>query len=215
MPAVKIFDELRKRVQEQGGVPPAERRAMFWFKNYATELTRWQKAHRGTDYDDLTDSDTVFTKQVVGSRHALPGFLYFYLYDPKHKQTLPYYDQFPFTLVIDRYEDGFLGLNFHYLDYYWRAHLFDALYTLREGRAARPHVRDIRMRIQAEYQLLKSTPKYKAFKPCVKRYLFNHIQTPLLKVGAKEWDIALFLPVEMFVKRSKTYVWRESEKKIK
>jgi hypothetical protein len=212
MPAVKVFQVLRDKVQKSKGLLPAEKRAMFWFTNYQTELSRWQKRFDEQSYKKLEGQE--FTKQLVGANRAQPGFFYFYLYDPKWKRELPYYDKFPFTLVLDVREDRFLGLNFHYLDYGNRARLFDLLYNFREGRPSRPNVRDIRMRLRVSYHLLKISSKYAAFKPCLKEYLVSHVKTPLLKVGAKEWDVALFLPVEQFEKASKSVVWGESRKQF-
>lgn len=214
MPAVRIFDELRKRVIAQNGILPAEKKAMYFFQNYASALNTWQRKYKNMKFDFLKE-EASFTKQVVSSNGAQPGFLYFFMYDPKLKQELPYYDKFPFVLVLHVKSDRFLGLNFHYLDYYHRARLFDMLYRFREGRKSRPTVRDIRMRLRVSYQLLKLSTKYKAFKPTIKCYLKNHLTTPMLKVGAREWDVALFLPVHLFEKRTATYVWRESEKKIR
>jgi hypothetical protein len=212
MAAVKIFDLLRERINKSQGLLPMERRAWFWFKTYATELTKWQQQRGTMTYNKLSQQE--FTKQSVAPSHVFPGFFYFYMYDPKLKATLPYYDRFPFTLVLSREANSFLGINFHYLDYKHRAMLFDAIYPFREGRVSRPNVRDIRMRMLITYDILKSAPRYKYFKPCIKRYLIQHVQTPLLKVGAKEWDVALFLPVEMFVKETKYNVWLESETKF-
>lgn len=207
-----IFDELRKRVTKSTGLLPAEQRAMFWFQSYQKQLINWQSKHEKLSFDDLTNES--FTKQIVGANSAFPGFFYYYVYDPKWKDELPYYDKFPFTLVLKHETDRFLGLNFHYLDYRNRAMLFDALYPLREGRPSRPTVRDIRMRIEVSYDILKMSSKYKRFRPCIKEYLISHVRTPLMKVGAKEWDIALFLPVEQFEKETKSHVWQESRKKF-
>lgn len=208
---VNIFDELRQNVTKAHGLLPAEKRAMFWFKNYATSLHKWQVMNRGAlDFGVLAE-DT-FTKELVQS--PTPSYLYFYQYDPKWKAELPYYDLFPFTLVLNEYPDRFLGLNFHYLDYYHRAVFFDALYPLREGRPSRPNVRDIRMRLNVTYPILKSASKYRYFKPCIKMYLKKHVRSPFMRVGAKEWDIALFLPVEAFKKKSRTYVWARSKEKF-
>ncbi len=212
MPAVKVFQTLRDRIQKQGAMLPAEKRAMFWFQEHTTALHNWQHRFQNERFNTLKDQD--FTKQLVGSRNAKPGYFYFYLYDAKHKDTLPYWDKFPFTLVLDVRKDRFLGLNFHYLDYYHRARLFDALYRFREGRPARPTTRDIRMRMRVTYAILKASSKYEAFRPCLKEYLFSHVQTPLLKVGAREWDVALFLPVEQFQKKTRQQVWKESRKKF-
>ena len=48
------------------------------------------------------------------SRFVL-GNLYFFHYTPKNSESLPYYDVFPLVLILAKYNDGFLGLNLHYL----------------------------------------------------------------------------------------------------
>ena len=49
------------------------------------------------------------------SRNPFFGRLNMFFYDPKLKATLPYYDRFPLVLPLKRFENGFLGINFHYL----------------------------------------------------------------------------------------------------
>lgn len=209
MPKAKIFDQLRQRLVKDDVRLPAEKRAMFWFKEYASALRTWQRKYQGASFGKLQRED--FTKQMVGASKASPGFFYFFNYDAKTKDELPYWDKFPFVLVLHLYKDGFLGLNFHYLSYQDRARFFDALYRFREGRAARPTTRDIRMRLKVTYAILKVTTNLRAYKPCIKRYLSKHVRSSgLMKVGAKEWDLALFLPVAQFQKRSEPYVWRKS-----
>ena len=63
--------------------------------------------------------------------------------------------------------------------------------------------------------MLKSVTKYKAFKPCVKRYRFSSMRSALLQVGETEWDVALFLPVEQFAKTTRSDVWDESLKDMR
>ena len=53
------------------------------------------------------------------------GRLNMFIYDPKLKKTLPYYDTFPLVLPLEDYNDGFLGLNFHYLPIPLRMKLLD------------------------------------------------------------------------------------------
>ena len=43
------------------------------------------------------------------------GHMYMYEYDAKLKDKLPYFDRFPVVIIIERYETGFLGINFHYI----------------------------------------------------------------------------------------------------
>lgn len=213
MPAIRIFDVLRKRVLESGGMLPAEKRAMYFFQNYRTELTKWQTRHEGLAFTKLQQEE--FTNQLVGPTMGYPGFLYFFCYDAKLKQTLPYWDMFPFTLILQRYDDGYLGLNFHYLPYDWRARFFDALYPYRQSSDPTREILNIKTKLKMTYDILLTSKKFAPFKPCIKRYLSKHITSGgLLKVGAYDWPIALFLPVAQFQKEPKTQVWKESVKKF-
>ena len=64
-----------------------------------------------------------------GKRNNRPfyGRLNMFFYDPKYKKTLPYYDTFPLVLPLERYDDGFLGINLHYLTMKLRIRLLDRL----------------------------------------------------------------------------------------
>ena len=55
------------------------------------------------------------------------GRLNMFFYDPKLKAKLPYYDRFPLVLPLEKYNDGFLGLNFHYLPIPLRMKLLDRM----------------------------------------------------------------------------------------
>ena len=48
------------------------------------------------------------------------GGLYCFYYNPIGKKDLPYYDKFPLVLVLEKYSDGILGLNLHYLPLQYR-----------------------------------------------------------------------------------------------
>jgi hypothetical protein len=139
------------------------------------------------------------------------GKMYFYMYDPKLKQTLPYYDMFPCVFPIDAYSDGsFLGINLHYLAYAPRAKLLDALYDL-ENNARLPQNK----RLEMSYGILKGATRYKLFQPCIKRYLSNHVRSKFLNVPHESWPIAAFLPVHDFQKASASKVWADSWSKIR
>jgi len=136
-----------------------------------------------------------------------PGRLYFVHYDPKHKKTLPYYDTFPLIIPLERYKDGILGLNLHYLPPILRAKLLDALYETMSNDKF-----DENTKMKINYGIVKSIAKHSYFKPCIKRYLGNHFRSRFIKVPADNWTAAVFLPVESFEKQSKGKVWSDSRK---
>ena len=132
--------------------------------------------------------------------------MYFFMYNPKHKDTLPYYDMFPLVLPIQKESDGFLGINFHYLHPSDRAILMDEIKIFVNDRT----LSDI-ARIKLKYDMLRGFTRFKRAKPCIKRYLTTYMKTQFIPVLPDEWGPSIFLPVEMFKKKSKKAVWAESK----
>lgn len=158
--------------------------------------------------DMMRDKDRLLTRITAMQL----GKMCVYYYDPKWKKKLPYYDTFPMIIPLEIYSDGFLGLNLHYLPPGHRAILLDELYRTIYG--GNKTISD-KQRIQITYALLKSVSKTRLYIPCIKRYLNEHIRSKFYMVPIDEWDTAVFLPNEQFVKQSKQYVWKESLKKVR
>ena len=135
------------------------------------------------------------------------GKMYFFVYNPKHKTTLPYYDMFPLVLPVERYSDGFLGINFHYLAPKERAHLLDEIKIFVNDKTLSE-----KTRIMLTYDMLRGFAKFKRAKPCLKRYITMYMKTQFIPILPDEWGPAIFLPVENFKKMSKKAVWMESKK---
>ena len=130
------------------------------------------------------------------------GGVFVYAYDPKWKDTLPWYDTLPVVIPFETYSDGFLGLNVHYLPPRGRQALLDKLLEYRQ-RANTP-----RAYMRLSYQMLGVATKTKLFEPCVHRYLTNHIASRVLRVDDKYWSEVVALPLQKFMKASSREVWR-------
>lgn len=136
------------------------------------------------------------------------GRMYLYQYDPVGKNELPYYDRFPVVFVIDVQRNGFLGLNLHYLPFKYRATLMDALYEFTIGE-------EDNRRLRATYKILSSVKSLRFFKPCLKQYLNSQMRSRFLLVPPSEWDTALFLPLQSFIKAKEPVVYKDSIRKIR
>ncbi len=134
------------------------------------------------------------------------GRMCFFKYDPKHKLTLPYYDIFPLIIVIDFYQDGFLGLNLHYLPPKLRVLFLGRLLEVLNN-----HKLDKSTKLNVTYGLLKSASKYKYFKPCIKRYLAAHVRSNISVIRFKQWPKVILLPTAKFKKSSAAAVWKDSK----
>lgn len=138
------------------------------------------------------------------------GRMYLFMYDPKTKDDLPYFDRFPLIFPFQKVTGGFYGVNMHYLPHILRARLMDALYTVANNKA-----NDDTTKLRLSYQVLDTASKFRYFKPCVKHYLNNHVKSRFLWVPAEQWDTALFLPLERFVGANKQQVWRDSRRMVR
>ena len=146
----------------------------------------------------------------VSAAGAIAGKMYFFGYDPKHKKTLPYYDRFPLIFPFSIHDDGFIGINFHYLAYFSRAKLMDSLVKYIDDKKYSPEAM-----LKISWSILSAASKFPQIAPCVKKYLTTHVKTNLIPVPPQSWDIALFLPVADFAKASQETVWQESVKKMR
>ena len=157
--------------------------------------------------------DSFYKKSTFNrTNRYLIGRMYNYFYDPKYAEVLPYYDIFPVTLILSLEENGFMGLNLHYIPPRYRITLLDALYeyAIKDDEDAD----DIQTRIRMSYDILKSASKLKWAKPCLKRYLASHVKGEALEVTPDHWDTVAMLPLARFKKQSITEVYKQSRVKV-
>ena len=139
-----------------------------------------------------------------GKRNNKPfyGKLNMFFYDPKFKKKLPYYDTFPLVLPLETYNDGFLGVNLHYLPIPLRIKLLDRLVDYSNNTAF-----DESTRLVVDYSRLKNI---KLIKPTIHKYLAGHVKSQFRRIDADEFTVATLLPVQRFKKASSKEVWAES-----
>lgn len=192
-----LFDTLQANAF-RAGITARTRESRKWFEKNVQNLK--MPSRTALLKDDALDP---VTRQIQGN-------MYMYFYDPKHKKTLPYYDRFPLTIMVEPAKGGFYGLNLHYLRPDIRAKFLDELMNLVPGK-----VNNTKRITKMKYDLLQSTRKYREFRPCFKHYLTSQIASKMVRVPMTEWEIAIFLPTEQFKKSGKTNVWKESNKIVR
>ena len=201
-----IFNSLLDEGLQAGKAPGLTLESRDWFRSLARNTVTASPAKI---------TRTAPKAQIV--RRPDLGFMYHFFYDPKMKDELPYYDRFPLVFPFKRgftrqraIEGGsFLGINLHYLPPQLRARLMDGLYTISTDKTF-----DENTRIRLSYNILNKASKFRFFKPCIKRYLVNRVRSRFVKINSDQWDTALFLPTERFVKKAKNSVYRQSRSMI-
>ena len=181
-------------------IQTTSRDSINWFRTQATNT-------RNVNQSRLMREESENLVSRLTNRSI--GRMYMFFYDPKHKDTLPYYDRFPLIFPFKMTPDGFYGLNLHYIFPMLRARLMDAFFDITNNKAF-----DDTTKLKLSYELLNASSKYRYFKPCVKRYLNSHVTSQFLYVDPSKWTMALFLPTEKFAKANKLDVFAESNKII-
>ena len=183
----------------RAGITPRTKEAQNWFRKKAQTM-------RGIRRQELLQDEQV---TLVNRQNPLIGSMNMFFYDPKTKDTLPYYDRFPLAIIVKPAPGGFYGLNLHYLPNVLRAKFLDALLEIQSNNKY-----DDSTRFNVTYKLLQSSTRLRYFKPCFKHYLTKHVKSRLARVHAPEWEIATFLPMAQFEKANKSAVYADSRKAI-
>lgn len=170
---------------------------MDWFRKRAHDIRRVNR-------NELMKEDRfeLRNQQAVGR-------MYFWFYQPKHRETLPYYDSFPLGIIVGPAKGGFHALNLHYLPPVIRAAFLDNLMDIATNKKY-----DDNTRFKITYQTLVGATKFKEFRPCFKHYLTNHVRSRFALVPASEWEKALFLPAADWQKTTARNVYRDARKML-
>lgn len=190
-----LIDRIQSSLQKEG-YASRSRESREWLRTKIANL-------KPTKASLMNDMARLRERSIVGK-------MYFFMYDPKTKEKMKYYDKLPLVLPIEPYSDGFLGLNLHYIHPKQRLILMDKLSSF-----ANNNKFDATTKLKLSYQTLKAASRIFEKNACIKRYLFTQIQSRFLEISADEWDIAVLLPVESFTSEkkniSKTQVFQDSK----
>jgi len=186
---VKNYETIFEKIQQ---LTEGEEKTWTWYRREVKKIAlTYKKQPQKFIREERSDRSQDEELQDVNElrRYARQGRLFLFEYKAKMKY-LPYYDQFPLVYTITANKDHFIGANLHYL------HPKKRVYVVRD--------------------LLRG--KINVPKNCIHKYITDHVDGFLLDLGSDEWDSAIALPVERFVRERKgqTFpyksvdVWKET-----
>ena len=171
--------------------------SLQWFQRNVRDIRR-------------TPSSLMKENQNFVTRFEL-GKMYMYMYDPKGKNKLPYYDYFPITICLKRYASGFMGIILHYLSPKYRALLMDGLYEYYKEIEGNSY-------FQIRYPTVKSVSRLRWAKPCIKQYQYGYLDSRIVEVLPEHMDMAVMLPSQRFRSKGSTTnandIYRKSLRKV-
>jgi hypothetical protein len=186
------YKTIFERLKEKSG---GEEKPWTWYRKTVRSMAVEYKEH--PDHlvrDEKNDRNDKEEEQDTNRlrRFARQGRLFLFEYKAVSKY-IPYYDQFPLVYVLKANRDHFFGANLHYIEPRKRALVIAKL-------------KDDKIDIP---------------RSCVHKYITDHVDGFLLDLASAEWDTAIALPVEHFVKEKNgrltpyksTDVWKETNAK--
>ena len=186
------YKTLFERVTEKTG---GEKKSLSWYRSAVKqEASAYKLNTKKYILDEKRDRTGGAKEQDKNElrKFTVEGHLYMFEYKAKMK-WLPYYDEFPLVYVMRATPDEFWGCNLHYMKPKKRIMVIQ---RLMEGRIDIP-------------------------KKCFHKYLTSQVDGFMLDLAASEWDTAILLPLENFVRNvkgsagkfpyTKELVWDETE----
>lgn len=156
----------------------------------------------------------MFRDKSLWTSRIIPGNMYFFEYDAKTKDILPVWDQYPLIFPWDSWTGGdgnfgesgvqyFIGVNLHYLPPALRFQAMKALLKLRNEKRYRESTR-----LKISWQVLSGLSQSRFFEHSVKIYRMDQVKSKFVKIPARSWEMAVYLPLARFKKGSKKEAWR-------
>lgn len=134
-----------------------------------------------------------------------PGEFVIYSYDPKTKDSLPFYDTMPLILCTSITPKGWYGIAFHYIPPKIRLLIIKEMYKVSKMTA------NDNMKFKLSWQkataLGHALGQDKWMKHSIKQYLLSHVKSDIIRVKGDNIEPMLFLPLARFKKANQQQVW--------
>jgi len=152
---------------------------------YKTEVLQLRRKRFNKRHFIMAEGDMVRKRVMIGQ-------MFMFGYFPKYHETLPVWDKYPLVIPFRRTDNGFIGINFHYLPYKARAWLLWKLEKAFNLKASEGK------KMRVTYQLLEGFSRVPLAEYAVHRYLSDHILTPYKLIEVYDYPRAIMLPIQQF-----------------
>lgn len=160
--------------------PRGSKESIDWFR---------ETIRKGRSITDIQRVQEGYTRAKMD-----PGTLVTYSYSPKYQKSLEFYDTFPLIVITEVKRDSWFGINLHYLSPKIRG---DLMIELEYNRKSMTRIAEDITNNPVTSQALK-------------RYLPNFVSSKIVQIPKDDWDIAIQLPYEGFVKANRKKVWSKT-----
>lgn len=151
-------------------------------------------------------TDTIKSIRTHKVTKPIPGKLYAFVYDAKHKDTLPFWDKYPLIIYLGLGKQGntrlMYGLNLHYIPPKARQQLLEDL--LVQYSSTTSITNNTKLKIQWD-----QVKDFRGVDKMIKAYLPNHVQGTFIEIKPSDWANVTMLPLQQFVSKGNRYSARK------
>jgi len=180
-------------------------------KIYGKKTLKWYKKYIASKYKTINRSKIRQSSKTRNMINPMKGKMYAFLYTPKHKIKLPYYDRWPLIIPYRPSRMNYIyAYNLHYLHPKLR---LKVLYKLSPKFKNMVDKDFVPFRDKIDMMSLGSK-NLKNLKACARTYLKSNLVGQPMEFSAETWPAAMFLPVAQFMKvRDKQKIWADIKRK--
>jgi len=129
------------------------------------------------------------------------GRMFTFLYNPKHRKTLPYYDVMPVIIPIEFTRKGFKGINFHHVEPALRVNLLKKLKNFKSRK-------DLRTFFRINFDMIARSDRFRFARPMIRSYLYSQIKGSIINIPEQDFDLMILLPQPQFKKIPENLAWK-------
>ena len=145
------------------------------------------------------------------------GRMYFYKYMPDPRTLDADFDMYPLMFILDKSDQEFEGINFHFMTPKARAMTMGNLFDYLNNEDYTPNTKLI---FNSLRKVIRNNRKFRYAKYAYRRYNYSNISSKIIEVHPLDWEIAMFCPTERFYSKQRRrlpdrVVWKQTAIRVR
>ena len=197
-----FFQKAHKAAKQRSIIERSER-SMQFYQDYAIE------------YGSSFNFRDMLSEGGMKKSNFLLGRMYFYKYRPDPVETT--FDLYPLIFILNKSQDHFEGINFHYMSPKARMLLLENIFLYLNNME---YDRNTKILFNSFIKVIRNNRKFKYAKQCYRQYKFANIESKIIEVHPLDWEIAMQVETERFYSdtrrrlRNRT-IWKQTDIKVR
>ena len=233
--ADRFKDEIQE-ISDRGGTPLLK--VLNDHIKYLGEESFFQKAHRAAKQQNIIERSpqSVEFYQDYAAEYATSfnyrsmlrqggkkkanfflGRMYFYKYLPDPRTLDATFDMYPLMFIVNKSDEEFEGVNFHYMTPKARAMTMGSLFDYLNNNEYKTNTR---LLFNSLRKVIRNNRKFRYAKYAYRRYNYSSISSKIIEVHPLDWELAMFCPTERFYSSKRRrlpdrVVWKQTAIRVR